>query len=65
MKNYFKIGEHVMMKCLLLGKIGVSKARFEGPGEIVGILDPKSYLVKLGGKVYRRHEVYLKRCTNI
>ena len=54
-----------MMKCLLLGKIGVSKARFEGPGEIVGILDPKSYLVKLGGKVYRRHEVCLKQCTNI
>ena len=62
-KNYFEIGEHVMIKSLPTGKIGVSKARFEGPGEIVGILDPKSYLVKFCGKVYRRHEGCLKRCA--
>jgi len=60
-KNIFNIDERVMMECLPTQKLGVCKPRFEGPGIIVGIVNPKSYLVELRGKIYRRHEANLKR----
>ena len=59
-KNLFKVGERVMMKSLPIKKMGVDKARFEGPGVVVSIIDPKSYLVSVNGKIYRRHENSLK-----
>ena len=60
-ENYFQLGEKVMMKCLPAGKVGISKPRFEGPVQIVRILNSKSYLVKFGEKFFRRHECDLKR----
>ena len=60
-KNVFRIGDLVMMRCLPRSKIGVHKARFEGPGEIVGVVDRKSYIVEFKGKTYRRHEDSLKK----
>ena len=61
-ENYFRLGERVMIKCLPSGKVGVSQPRFEGPAEIIRVLNSKSYMVKFGEKVLRRHEVDLKRC---
>ena len=55
-QNYFQLGEKVMMKCLPAGKVGISKPRYEGPVQIVRILNSKSYLVKFGEKNFRRHE---------
>ena len=60
-KNIFNIDERVMMECLPTQKLGVCKPRFEGPGIIVGIVNPNSYLVEFCGKIYRRHEANLKR----
>lgn len=51
-----------MMKCLPTKKLGINMPRYEGPAEVVRIIDKKSYLVKYKGKIYRRHEDSLKKC---
>ena len=60
MINLFKIGDLVMVKCLPKIKLGVSEPRYEGPGHIVKIVDKKSYVINLQGKLFRRHEDSLK-----
>ena len=54
----YKLGEKVMIKCI--GKAGMLEKRYFGPAEVTRVIDKKSYELRLGNKVYRRHEDMLK-----
>lgn len=58
-KNIFNVGDKVMVRTYI-AKVGIDKKRYEGPGSIIAIVNPKSYLIKIGSTIKRRHESALK-----
>lgn len=58
MNRKYAKGDYVMVKSMKGN--GLLKVKFFGPCEILEILSNKSYLLKYGFKLFRRHEKHLK-----
>jgi len=63
--NRFNVGDMVMIRNILNGKLGIDEPRYMGPGKIIGVINPKSYWLSYNSKTIRRHEDHLKAFNGV